>query len=64
MHIRGMFPCFVQFRLTDVEVFSGSGYSQSPHVMYLIAKLTVLYVAHWEEHLLSIYLTQDTSVCN
>lgn len=58
----GVFPCFVQFRVTDVEVFAGSGDLQNPHVGYLIAKLTVLHVAHWAEHLPSVYLIQDTSV--
>lgn len=58
----GVFPCFVQFRVTDVEVFAGSGDLQNPHVGHLIAKLTVLHVAHWAEHLPSVYLIQDTSV--
>lgn len=62
--MHGVFPCFVQFHLTDVEVFTGSGDSQNPHVGYLIAKLPVLHVAHWAEHLPSVYLIQDTSVCN
>lgn len=49
-----MFPCFLPFHFANVEFFTGSGYSENPHVVYFNAKLIILYVAHWEEHLSSV----------
>lgn len=42
---------FVQFHFTNVEVLTGSGYSQDPHVVYFIAQLIISYAAHRQEHL-------------
>lgn len=54
-----MFTCFGQLPFTDVEVFTGSGYFQNPHVVHSDAKSIVLFLI-WKEHLSSIYLILDT----
>lgn len=44
--MHGIFIGFVQFRITDVEVFIGSGYSQNPHIVFFNAKSIVFYVSN------------------
>lgn len=48
--------CFVQFHFTDVEVFAGSGYSQSSHVGTLMPNSRFS-----QERTFIVYLILDTS---